>query len=109
MHLSPLLLLTDPLLPIRILAIVALIAVISVFVYVGHHLRKIDRIIIADDLVPVGTRNNMPFAQSHRHHSAADLSKFCTPECARGGIGSPIPSMFFEGRNGTVFNRKTEY
>lgn len=52
---------TDPLLPIRILALIALIAVASAFVYVLRHLQKIERMIAADDLVPEqrGPRNNM--------------------------------------------------
>ena len=49
------------LLPIRILAIVALIAVIIAFLHVLRHVRKIEQTIIADDLVPSerGPRNNM--------------------------------------------------
>ncbi len=52
---------TGPLLPIRILALVALIAVVSTFIYVQRHLQKIERIIAADDLVPKqrGPRNNV--------------------------------------------------
>lgn len=52
---------TDPLLPIRILAGIALIAVISAFVYVLRHLRKIEKAISVDNLVPtqLGPRNNM--------------------------------------------------
>jgi heme/copper-type cytochrome/quinol oxidase subunit 2 len=51
----------DALLPIRILAIVALLLVIAAFVYVLRHLRKIENTIVADDLVPPrrGPRNNM--------------------------------------------------
>ena len=51
----------DPLLPIRILALIALIAVVSAFVYVLRHLRKIESMIAADDLVPRqrGPRNNV--------------------------------------------------
>ena len=51
---------TDPLLPIRILALAALIAVVSAFIYVLRHLQKIERMIAADDLVPKerGPRNN---------------------------------------------------
>lgn len=51
----------DPLLPIRIVAGVALVAVIAVFVYVLRHLRQIERTIAADDIVPKerGPRNNM--------------------------------------------------
>lgn len=50
----------DPLLPIRILAFLALGAVVGAFVYVLRHLRKIERMIVADDLVPQsgGPRNN---------------------------------------------------
>jgi hypothetical protein len=49
------------LLPIRILAIVALAAVILAFVYVLRHLKKIEQMIVTDDLVPAqrGPRNNM--------------------------------------------------
>jgi len=49
------------LLPIRILAIVALAAVILAFVYVLRHLKKIEHMIVTDDLVPAqrGPRNNM--------------------------------------------------
>lgn len=49
------------LLPIRMLAGVALLAVIVVFVYVLRHLRQIERTILADDLVPGerGPRNNV--------------------------------------------------
>jgi len=52
---------TDPLLPIRILAFVALIAVICTFIYVLRHLQKIERTIAADNLVPKerGPRNNL--------------------------------------------------
>jgi NADH:ubiquinone oxidoreductase subunit 2 (subunit N) len=58
---SPILLVTDPLLPIRILAIIALIAVIVAFIYVLRHLKRIERMIAADNLVPAerGPRNNM--------------------------------------------------
>ena len=49
------------LLPIRILAVVALIAVILAFVYVLRHLKKFERTIVADHLVPAerGPRNNV--------------------------------------------------
>jgi hypothetical protein len=49
------------LLPIRIVAAIALIAVISAFVYVLRHLKKIEQTIVADNLVPVerGPRNNV--------------------------------------------------
>jgi len=49
------------LLPIRILAAVALFAVMLAFVYVLRHLRRIENTIIADDLVPNerGPRNNI--------------------------------------------------
>ena len=61
MHYLPLLLVADPLRPIRILAIIALLAVIAAFVYVLRHLRKIERTIVADDLIPPlrGPRNNL--------------------------------------------------
>jgi hypothetical protein len=51
----------DPLLPIRILAGLALLAVISAFVYVFRHLKRIERTIMADKLVPPqrGPRNNL--------------------------------------------------
>jgi hypothetical protein len=51
----------DPLLPIRVLAIIALIAVIVAFLYVVTHLRKIERMIVSDNLVPAqrGPRNNL--------------------------------------------------
>lgn len=51
----------DPLMPIRILAGIALIAVIVAFLYVVTHLRKIERMIASDNLVPAerGPRNNM--------------------------------------------------
>ena len=46
--------------PIRVLAIVALVAVIVAFLYVVTHLRKIERMIVSDNLVPAqrGPRNN---------------------------------------------------
>jgi len=49
------------LLPVRILAGVALIAVIAAFVHVLRHLKEIERTIVEDDLVPEerGPRNNM--------------------------------------------------
>ncbi len=52
---------TPGLLPIRILAVIALLAVISAFVYVLRHLKKIEKTIISDNLAPVqrGPRNNM--------------------------------------------------
>lgn len=51
----------DPLMPIRLLAVVVLIAVIVAFIYVVTHLRKIERMIVSDNLVPAqrGPRNNM--------------------------------------------------
>jgi heme/copper-type cytochrome/quinol oxidase subunit 2 len=51
----------DALLPIRVLAFIALLAVIGAFVYVLRHLRKIETTILADDLVPPrrGPRNNL--------------------------------------------------
>ena len=55
------LLAADPLLPIRILAVVALVAVIAAFVYVLRHFKKIEGMIKADDVIPAqrGPRNNM--------------------------------------------------
>jgi len=55
------LLAADPLMPIRVLAIIALVAVIIAFLYVVTHLRKIEGMIAADNLVPAqrGPRNNM--------------------------------------------------
>jgi heme/copper-type cytochrome/quinol oxidase subunit 2 len=51
----------DNLLPIRILAVLALLAVIGAFVYVVRHLKQIERTISSDNLVPVqrGPRNNL--------------------------------------------------
>ena len=48
-------------LPIRILATLALLAVFLAFIYVMRHLKKIERTIAADDLVPTerGARDNM--------------------------------------------------
>jgi hypothetical protein len=55
------LLATDPLLPVRIVAGIAFIAMICAFVYVLRHLRKIEKTISTDNLVPseLGARNNM--------------------------------------------------
>ena len=55
------LLTTDPLLPVRIVAAVAFIAMIYAYAYVLRHLRKIEKTIVADNLVPseLGPRNNM--------------------------------------------------
>ena len=52
---------SDQLLPIRILAGVALAAVIVAFVYVVRHLKRIERTIQNDKLVPInrGPRNNL--------------------------------------------------
>ena len=57
----PFFLAADPLLPIRVLAVIALLAVIAAFIYVLRHLEKIERTIVADRLVPSrrGPRNNM--------------------------------------------------
>ena len=54
-------LVTDPLLPIRIVATLAFIGTICAFVYVLRHLRKIKKTIVADDLIPaeLGARDNM--------------------------------------------------
>ena len=58
---SPILLAADQLLPIRILAIIALIAVVAAFIYVLRHLKRIERTIAADNLIPAqrGPRNNL--------------------------------------------------
>ena len=58
---SAILLAADPLLPIRVLAIIALVAVIAAFIYVLRHLKRIERTIAADNLVPTerGPRNNL--------------------------------------------------
>src|SRR5438046_6706674 len=55
------LLATDPLLPVRIVAAIAFVAMICAYVYVLRHLRKIEKNIVADNLVPseLGPRNNM--------------------------------------------------
>jgi hypothetical protein len=47
--------------PIRIMAFVALLAVVFAFIYVLRHLQAIERTIARDDLVPSerGPRNNM--------------------------------------------------
>ena len=52
---------SDQLLPIRILAGVALVAVILSFVYVARHLKRIERTIQSDNFVPAqhGPRNNL--------------------------------------------------
>jgi hypothetical protein len=52
---------SSALLPIRILAAVALVAVIAAFIYVLRHLKKIEQAIKADSLVPAGRgpRSNM--------------------------------------------------
>lgn len=49
------------LLPIRVLAGVALVAVIGAFIYVLRHLRKIEQTIVDEGLVPAerGPRNNV--------------------------------------------------
>jgi len=51
----------DALMPIRVVAVVALIAVIGAFIYVVTHLRKIEGMVVSDNLVPAqrGPRNNM--------------------------------------------------
>jgi Na+/H+ antiporter NhaD/arsenite permease-like protein len=52
---------SDALLPIRVVASIALVAVIAAFIYVLRHLRKIEQTVISDNLVPPrrGPRNNM--------------------------------------------------
>lgn len=49
------------LLPLRVMATIALLIVIAVFIWVLRHLRKIEKTIVADDLVPRqrGPRNKM--------------------------------------------------
>ena len=53
--------LADALLPIRIVASLAFVAVIGASVYVLRHLRKIEHTIVADNLIPSerGPRNNL--------------------------------------------------
>jgi hypothetical protein len=55
------LLATNPLLPVRIVAGIAFLAMICAFVYVLRHLRKIEKTIVTDNLMPseLGARNNM--------------------------------------------------
>jgi hypothetical protein len=55
------LLAADPLLPFRIVAILAFIAMICAFFYVLRHLRQIEKTIVRDNLVPseLGPRNNL--------------------------------------------------
>ena len=55
------LLATDPLLPVRIVAAIAFVAMICPYVYGLRHLRKIEKTIFADNLMPseLGPRNNM--------------------------------------------------
>jgi flagellar biogenesis protein FliO len=55
------LLAADPLLPVRILAAIALIAVIATFVHVLRHLREIERRAAAENLISteLGPRNNL--------------------------------------------------
>jgi hypothetical protein len=52
---------SDPLIFIRILAGLALLAVIFAFVYVLRHLRRIEKTIAEDNLIPTqrGSRNNL--------------------------------------------------
>ena len=49
------------LLPVRIVAAIALVAVIVAFVHVVRHLKSIEQTIVKDDLVPTerGPRNNV--------------------------------------------------
>ena len=49
------------LLPVRIIAAIALIAVIVAFVHVLRHLKSIERTIVKDDLIPIerGARDNI--------------------------------------------------
>lgn len=57
----PMLLTADPLLPVRVLAAIAFIAATSAFIYMLRHLKRIERLIKADALLPAqrGPRNNM--------------------------------------------------
>jgi hypothetical protein len=50
----------DPLLPLRIVAGIGFAAMICAYVYVLRHLRRIEKTIAADNLVPseLGARNN---------------------------------------------------
>jgi hypothetical protein len=52
---------SDALFPIRIVASIALVAVILAFIYVLLHLRKIEQTVVSDHLVPFrrGPRNNV--------------------------------------------------
>ena len=52
---------SDPLLPVRIVAAIALVAVIVAFVHVVRHLKSIEQTIVKDNLVPTerGPRNNV--------------------------------------------------
>ncbi|HEX8898571.1 MAG TPA: hypothetical protein VF751_07735 [Chthoniobacterales bacterium] len=61
MHSISFLAASDALLPIRIVASIALVAVIAAFIYVLRHLRKIEQIVLSDNLVPPrrGPRNNV--------------------------------------------------
>lgn len=61
MHHLPIFFTADPLMPIRIIAVIALVAVIAAFIYVLRHLKKIERTIMADNVIPAqrGPRNNM--------------------------------------------------
>jgi hypothetical protein len=51
----------NPLLPVRVVAAVALIAVVATFVHVLRHLKQIEKTIMADNVVPdeLGPRNNL--------------------------------------------------
>lgn len=61
MRALPLFLAADALLPIRVLAVIALLAVVAAFFYVLSHLRKLEDLVVRDNLVPErrGPRNNM--------------------------------------------------
>ena len=48
----PQVLATDPLLPVRIMATIAFITMVCAFVYVLRHLRKIEKTLAADQLIP---------------------------------------------------------
>ena len=53
----------NPLLPLRVVAILALAILILGFFWLHRHLRQVEKTIVADDLVPAkgGPRNNAIF------------------------------------------------
>ena len=58
---NSLLAVAEPLLPIRIVAGIALIAVLAAFIYVLRHLKQIEKTIVSDNVLPqeLGPRNNL--------------------------------------------------